>query len=127
MKSKVLVVEDDRVSRNLLKLVLKDAGYDVLEACDGEEALRVMTSEPPGMILLDIMMPGMSGWEVCQRVRNDDELKEIPIIMITAKHSAEDVENAKKYKVKGYLLKPFQVSSLENKIKKVLGVSHDSQ
>ncbi len=85
----VMVVDDTETNIDILVEILGDI-YDVVVAMDGQSALEDMLESPPDLILLDIVMPGMNGYEVCRRVKADEMLKNIPIIFITAKHEVED-------------------------------------
>ena len=116
MPTDILIVEDDRVSRNLLKIILEDVGHEIREASNGEEALKMITKKIPDLLLLDLMMPKMDGWTVCNHLRANEMTRDLKVIIITAKRTNEDMEKAKQYKVAGYLVKPFQVKSLEQKI-----------
>ncbi len=118
--SKILVVEDEYAVRELLAATLVGAGYDVLEAADGSEAQKLVENQVPSLILLDWMLPGMSGLEFAKWLKRDDRLSELPIIMLTAR----DEEN---YKVQGldagvddYVTKPFSTRELLARIKAVL-------
>jgi two-component system response regulator VicR len=81
---KVLVVDDEPAIANLAKVKLTNEGFDVVTAHSGKEALEKVAGEPPDAIVLDVMMPGMDGWEVASRLRGDPETKDIPILMLTA-------------------------------------------
>lgn len=118
--SKILVVEDEYAVRELLAATLVGAGYDVLEATDGSEAQELVANQSPSLILLDWMLPGMSGLEFAKWLKRDDRLSEVPVIMLTAR----DEEN---YKVQGldagvddYVTKPFSTRELLARIKAVL-------
>src|SRR4026209_2849400 len=80
----ILIVDDERHNRELLEVMLKPEGFILLSAASGEEALTMVAGQPPDLILLDVMMPGMSGYEVVKRVKSDPEAKSIPVIMLTA-------------------------------------------
>ena len=84
-RAAVLVVDDEEEIRNVLRLMLTRAGYEVREAEDGETALDRIQDDAPDLILLDVLMPGMDGFEVCRRVRADSEAAHIPILMLSAR------------------------------------------
>jgi len=86
----ILVVDDEKKNRILLKDVLEVKGYQVSEAEDGEQALHIVMKDPPDVILLDVMMPGMDGYEVCRRLKNDIKTASIPILMVTALSERSD-------------------------------------
>ena len=104
--TKILVVDDAADNVKLLACNLEDEGYAVATASDGPEALRLARTEHPDLMLLDIMMPGMDGTEVCRQVKADPELKDIPIIMVTAKHLDEDVVKGLDAGADDYVSKP---------------------
>ena len=80
----ILIVDDERHNRELLEVMLKPEGFILLSAATGEEALTIVARQPPDLILLDVMMPGMSGYEVVERIKSDPDAKSIPVIMLTA-------------------------------------------
>src|SRR6476659_10033520 len=80
----ILIVDDERHNRELLEVMLKPEGFILLSAATGEEALTIVARQPPDLILLDVMMPGMNGYEVAARIKSDPEAKSIPVIMLTA-------------------------------------------
>ncbi|MFC0016037.1 MULTISPECIES: response regulator transcription factor [Allobacillus] len=119
MGQTLLVVEDDPVNRKLVKNVLSENGYIVVEAADGEEAKEVFLREHPCMIILDLMLPKISGEEVCQWVRKQ-ERNEVSIIMLSAKASTEDRINGLRLGADDYLVKPFNPEELLAHVEAVL-------
>ncbi len=115
----ILVVEDDPVNRKLVKNALLENGYFVVEAADGEEAKEVFLREHPCMIILDLMLPKLSGEEVCQWVRKQEQ-NEVSIIMLSAKSSTEDKINGLKLGADDYLVKPFVPEELMAHVEAVL-------
>jgi CheY-like chemotaxis protein len=103
----VLVVDDHRQMRALCRASLENAGFRVLEAANGEEALASVRTEHPDLILLDIMMPGISGWEVTSALLADRSTDQIPIIFISARTEVADRLRAFEFGAHGYLTKPF--------------------
>ncbi|MFC1948887.1 response regulator transcription factor [Chloroflexota bacterium] len=104
MARKVLIIDDDPAFLNVLDQVLTRRGFEVLKAGSGQEGLRLLFSDKPDIVLLDLAMPGMDGWQTCQRIR---EIADVPIIMITGKQKAEeDVVRGLDYGADDYLLKP---------------------
>ena len=87
---KILVVDDTEANLKLLRALLRGAGYEVVTASGGEEGIRAATAEQPDLILLDIMMPDLTGFEVCQRLRGAPETRETPVVFLTALHELED-------------------------------------
>jgi len=118
---KVLVVEDERDIQKLVKANLTARGYQVAVAPDGEEGLRLAESEHPHLILLDLRLPGMSGWDVLMALKTNQKLRKIPVIIMTAA-----VPEGEEYRIRGmraasYLVKPFGVDELLRQVKQILG------
>jgi DNA-binding response OmpR family regulator len=119
--SKILVVDDDANIRELILVNLAAAGYDVKTARNGKEALEKITTFLPALIILDIMMPEIDGWEVCKFVRDDPGLEHIKIIMLTAKGTERDKLIGKGiFKADDYLTKPFDIDELMKTVKQQL-------
>jgi DNA-binding response OmpR family regulator len=116
----VLVVDDDRPLRTLCRASLEEAGFRVLEAADGEQALASVRDEPPDLILLDIMMPGISGWEVTSALLADRSTDQIPIIFISARTEVADRMRAFDLGAQDYVMKPFDPSGLAETVAKTL-------
>lgn len=119
-KPKILVADDDVDILSLVVRHVKTLDVDVIEANDGEEALRVARKEKPDLIVLDVMMPGMSGWEVCRAVREDDGLANTGVIMLTGIGERLNEMTSPLYGADDFLDKPFDVDDLETKIRVVL-------
>ncbi|WP_299029858.1 response regulator transcription factor [uncultured Thermanaerothrix sp.] len=117
MKPKLLVVDDDPTLLRFLRDYLQDEGYTVLTATGGAEALRVAYREHPHLVLLDVMMPGMDGWQVTARLR---ELSDVPIILLTAKNTEADKLRGFRLGVDDYITKPFSFAELKARIQAVL-------
>jgi two-component system, cell cycle response regulator DivK len=117
---KILIVEDVEMNRDLLVQLLED-DYELVEATDGKQGLEMAARERPDLILLDISLPEMDGWEVTRRIRADEELKQIPIIAVTAHAMAGDEEKAYAQGCNGYLSKPIDEDELWAKVEKQLG------
>lgn len=116
-KGKILVVDDEASIRQIVEARLNMAGFDVVTAGDGEEALEIYRNERPDLIVLDIMMPRVDGLQVCREIRKQDS---IPIIMLTAKGEIPDRINALEMGADDYVTKPFSPRELEARIKAVL-------
>jgi phosphate regulon transcriptional regulator PhoB len=119
-RQKILVVDDESDIRELLSYNLIREGFDVSPAADGEEALTKARGGPFDLVLLDLMMPGMQGMEVCRILRNDPKTKNVPIIMLTAKTDEVDKVLGLEMGADDYLTKPFSVRELIARIKAVL-------
>jgi DNA-binding response OmpR family regulator len=117
----VLVVDDHGALRALCRVALEDAGFRVLESGDGGEALACVRAEHPDVILLDIMMPGISGWEVTAELLADRSTDQIPIIFISARSELSDRMRAFELGAHGYLIKPFDPAVLAETVAAVLG------
>lgn len=115
---RVLVVDDDPLVRNLLRAVLNDADFDLEEARDGSEALKLVAENAPDVIVLDVMMPGMNGYEVCRTLRADPRLDASRIVILTARDTAADREESKLAGADAFFAKPFSPLDL---IESVIG------
>ena len=107
-KQKILIVEDEESLLKLESILLTSKGYDVRGVSNGREALDAIAEEKPDLVLLDIMLPEIDGFEVCQRIKDDPATKEIPVIMLTAKKSREDMARGEKVGADWYITKPFK-------------------
>ena len=124
-KETVLVVDDYVQNVDLLEELLIAADYNVSTAYDGEEALKKAHEERPDLILLDIMMPKMDGYQVCEALRNADDTKDIPIIFVTAKTEVKDWTHAIfNMGANSYITKPINAKKLVEKVKSVLKMKH---
>ncbi len=116
-KSRILVVDDEPGIVDIARANLEGYGYDVISANDGEEALRKVKDEKPDLVVLDILMPEMDGWEVLQRMEADPELSGIPVIMLTARVSDADVLRGLETGAVEYMTKPFYPQDLVAAVK----------
>ncbi|MBQ8954065.1 MAG: response regulator transcription factor [Clostridia bacterium] len=116
-KLKIMIVDDDPNIQQLISLYLTREGFDVTTAAAGDEALRLFKSDPPNLMLLDIMLPVMDGWQVCREVR---KVSNIPIIMLTAKDETFDKVLGLELGADDYIVKPFDTKELVARIKAVL-------
>ncbi|MCK4307473.1 response regulator [candidate division WOR-3 bacterium] len=117
---KVLLVDDDEDFIETVKFYLIHSGYLVSVAKNGEEAFDKLKIGKPDIILLDVMMPGIEGTEVCKKLKADSDLSSIPIMMVTAKGQREDIENAIKAGANGYIPKPFSLPRLVERIEELI-------
>jgi len=115
---KVLVVDDNEDIRNLISIILTGESYDVLSVESGTIALEVYQDFKPDLILLDIMMPGISGFDVLEKIRDirNPKLNSVPIVMITAKSLTDDIDKAIRLGATSYIVKPFRADSLKQKV-----------
>jgi CheY-like chemotaxis protein len=117
---KVLIVDDEMHVIKIMQFKLKNEGYKVLSALNGQDAIEIAKEEIPDVILLDIMMPEMDGYKVYEILQEDDKTKDIPVIMVTAKTQEEDKLKAEKLGIEDYIFKPFSLQSVIDAIKRVL-------
>ncbi len=121
MANKIMVVDDEPDVVDLVKLVLESDGFDVVTAYSGKEALDKIVQEMPDLVLLDIMMPQMDGWEVYSRIKAHPKTKDIPVAMLTAKsQSIDKMIGLHVVKVDDYITKPFGRSELLERVKRIL-------
>lgn len=121
MANKIMIVDDEPDVVDLVKLVLKSEGYDVVTAYSGKEALEKVGKEMPDLVLLDIMMPQMDGWEVYNHIKANPKTKDIPVAMLTAKsQSIDKMIGLHVVQVDDYITKPFGRSELLERVKKIL-------
>jgi DNA-binding response OmpR family regulator len=124
---KIVCIDDDPQTIELLKLILTKNGFEGLAAKNGPDGLELIASEHPDLVLLDLMMPGMDGWTVYQRMKADETMQGIPVIVVTCKVQPVDEILARNIaKVDDYIKKPFSPGSLIDSINQVLGISGPS-
>ena len=117
----ILCIEDEPEMIDLIRLILGRRGFEVVGAAGGKEGLEKVRQQPPDLILLDLMMPDMDGWEVYQQMKADENTRSIPVIVITAKaQSIDKVLGLHVAKVEDYIAKPFSPQDLLNSVEKVL-------
>lgn len=120
MAQSIMVVDDESMARALLRLMLVCAGFEVVEAENGADALAKVAKKKPDLVLLDVMMPGMDGFEVCINLRQQDKTAEIPIIMLSARADLDSVNHGLKVGATKYLTKPISRESLTHHVTEVL-------
>ena len=118
--TKILVADDDLEILALVARHLSALPAEIVEASDGEEALRLARKEKPTLVVLDVMMPGMSGWEVCRAIREDDSLEGTGVIMLTGIGERLNEMTSPLYGADGFLDKPFELDDLADKVREVL-------
>lgn len=119
-KYKILVVDDQKHIVRLVQITLEKAGYEVIPAYDGVEALELVEKDPPDLIVLDVMMPRMDGFEVLQRLQADPRFQRIPVVMLTAKAQDADIWRGWASGVSSYLVKPFNPRELLTFVQRIL-------
>ena len=122
-KKKILVVDDEEDILHFLELVLREKGYEVVTATNGHEALTTAQIERPDLVLLDIMMPQMDGWEVLKLLRIDDDTADIPVAMLSARTEAKDRVQGLQEGAIDYICKPFSLAELLVKIETIFGAA----
>ncbi len=120
----ILVVDDNQQNLELLQVYLEDVDCRSVPAHDGPEALEIIAKDPPDLILLDVMMPKMSGFEVCRRIKNDPKTSDIPVIMVTALNEFGDIERAIDSGTDDFLSKPVNKLELLTRVKTLLKLKH---
>lgn len=120
LPEKILIVDDNQDSRELAVKILKNAGYQMIEAADGEEALEKAVAENPDIILMDISIPKIDGYEVTRRLKSQVSFKNTPVIALTAHAMKGDKEKAIDAGCEGYISKPIDIHELPNQIKSYL-------
>ena len=119
-KPVVLIADDDPEILSLLSIRLSRAGYEVVEAADGEQTLLKLRDHYPDLVVLDVMMPGKNGWEVAKEIRKDPRFEHVGIIMLTAIGEKINEMTSPLYGADAYIDKPFEFAELESNIRKVL-------
>ncbi|MBI1879515.1 MAG: response regulator [Chloroflexi bacterium] len=125
MEQKILIVDDEAHIRLLLERTLldfEDEGVEILTADNGEAALAMIEAEKPALVFLDVMMPKMNGFEVCQKVKQELGLEDIYIVMLTAKGQGFDKQRGEEVGANIYMTKPFDPDEIRNKVEEVLGL-----
>ena len=122
--SRVLVVDDNQQNLELLVAYLDELGCKVCTAGDGVEALEAVGAEKPNLILLDVMMPRMSGFEVCRKLKADPQTRDIPVLMVTALNELGDIERGVECGTDDFISKPVNRLELTTRVKSLLRVSH---
>jgi len=118
--AKILVVDDDTKIQMVVKIMLQKSGYEVRCVSSGLEAFQALAEYRPDLILLDVMMPGMDGYEVCRKLKADEKAKTIPVIMLTALGMGEDFEKALQNGADWYIVKPFNSRQLLSRVASLL-------
>jgi two-component system response regulator VicR len=127
-KKRVLCIEDHEEMIELIRLILGRHGFEVQGAVGGREGLKAMLKDPPDLVLLDLMMPDMDGWEVYRQIKARDELKDIPVVAVTAK--AQGIDRVLGLHIAGmddFITKPFGPKDLIASVERVLSLSTESK
>ncbi|AMV72003.1 response regulator [Desulfuromonas carbonis] len=119
-KKKILIVEDEESLLKLESILLTSKGYEVRGVANGRAALEAIAAEAPDLVLLDIMLPEIDGFEVCQRIKENPATAKIPVVMLTAKKSREDMARGEKVGADWYITKPFKSAMVIETIQRFL-------
>ena len=121
-QKKILLVDDSAVALMAAKMIVRRSGkYELLEAKDGEQAVAMAIAELPDLIVMDVVMPKMDGFEACRALREEESTKEIPIIMVTTRGEAENVETGYASGCNDYVTKPVNAMELMEKVESLIG------
>jgi DNA-binding response OmpR family regulator len=120
MATKVLIAEDERDIRDLIAFSLRYGGFEVVEAANGQEAVERAVAEVPDLILMDVRMPRMTGYEACKQLKSIDSVKHIPVIFLSAKGQETEIQQGLDAGAEEYILKPFAPDELASKVREVV-------
>ena len=118
--TKILIAEDEPDIRDLVAFTLRFAGYEVVAGTNGEEAVQLAKKEFPDLILLDVRMPRMTGYEACKQIKADASLKDVPIVFLSAKGQEAEIQSGMEAGAEEYLLKPFAPDQLTERVRSIL-------
>ena len=121
MKKRILVVEDTEDNRQIIRDLLTSAGYEMIEALDGAQGVAMAAEHKPDLILMDIQMPVMDGYEATRRIKADPALKSIPVIAVTSYALSGDEEKTRAAGCDGYIAKPYSPRQMLAKVREILG------
>ncbi|MFL7892074.1 MAG: response regulator transcription factor [Anaerolineales bacterium] len=124
---KILIAEDERDILELIQFTLQYGGYEVIPASNGSEAWEMTKREQPNLALLDVRMPGMSGYEVCIKIKSNQETKHIPVVFLSAKGQESEIKNGYDSGAVDYILKPFAPDQLLNRLLEILNNQSDGE
>jgi twitching motility two-component system response regulator PilG len=119
-RNRILVVEDEESLLKLESILLSSKGYCVTGVMDGRAALEEVKANKPDLVILDIMLPEMDGFEVCRRIKGDPELSHIPVLMLTAKKNSQDLDRGQMAGCDAYITKPFKSAKVLDKVQELL-------
>ncbi|HVR99421.1 MAG TPA: response regulator [Thermoanaerobaculia bacterium] len=120
VRGPILLVEDDEETRLAYRMLLEHAGWNVQEAADGEQALRMVDSALPRVAVIDISIPGIDGWEMTRRLKLDERTRDVPVLLVTGHALDEDRQRARDLGCAGYLVKPVPLSRLIEELERLV-------
>jgi DNA-binding response OmpR family regulator len=118
--TKILIAEDEPDIRDLVAFTLRFAGYEVVAGSNGEEAVQIAKQELPDLILLDVRMPRMTGYEACKLIKADSKLRDVPVVFLSAKGQESEIRDGMDAGAEEYLLKPFAPDQLTERVRSIL-------
>lgn len=118
--AKILIADDERDIRDLITFTLRFAGYEVIPTSNGEEAYQTALKELPDLILMDVRMPRMTGYEACQQMKANESLKDVPVVFLSAKGQESEVQTGLQVGAAEYILKPFSPDQLMSRVAQIL-------
>jgi len=121
MKKKILVVDDSRTALFMVTTILRKERYELVTACDGEQALEVALAERPDLILMDVIMPRKTGFEACRELKRREDTRSIPVILVTTRGEGENVEAGFQSGCNDYVTKPINAQELLSKVRDHMG------
>jgi len=118
--TKILIAEDEPDIRDLVAFTLRFAGHEVVTASNGEEAVLAAKKESPDLVILDVRMPRMTGYDACRLIKSDPELRAVPVIFLSAKGQETEIQDGMNAGAEEYLLKPFAPDQLTDRVRSIL-------
>lgn len=118
--AKILIVDDEDEIRMITRTILEKAGHEVIEAASGDEGLKALENYKPDMVILDVMMPDMTGWKVCEKIKTDSAFGNIPVIMFTIRTGMNDMRRSRITRADAHVNKPFGVNVLLKTVERLL-------
>jgi DNA-binding response OmpR family regulator len=118
--AKILIAEDEPDIRELVTFMLRFAGYEVVAASNGEDAVRTASREIPDLVLMDVRMPRMTGYDACRLMKANPELRDVPVVFLSAKGQESEIQSGLDAGAEAYLLKPFSPAELTNRVRGIL-------
>lgn len=118
--AKILIAEDEPDIRELVAFMLRFAGYEVMAASNGEEAVQAATHDVPDLVLMDVRMPRMTGYEACRIMKANPQLHDVPVVFLSAKGQEAEIQTGLEAGAEEYMLKPFSPDELTNRVRAIL-------
>ncbi len=119
-RPRILIADDDAFIRRPLEWILSQEGFDAQTAADGDECMEMLRADPPDLLILDVMMPGLDGFEICRRMQDDPTLRRIPVVLLSARGREHDRERGMALGAAEYMTKPYSPTDLMQRIRGLL-------